>query len=293
MNSIKAELLINARSRQARGALSAIKAACEREHIELTAIHHLEKQPLMSLLQTIKKNAPSLLIIGGGDGTISNTIRFFSGTDIELGVIPLGTTNNFARSLNMPLLIDDAIRAIVTREAKAVDLGSANGHHFANVAGIGLSAVIAGGISDKMKRRYGRAAYGIEGMIRLFRFKPFMVTIQDKDRELALHFETRQIIVANGRFHAGREIAVDASLTNSELLIFPLGGRSILSFIKAMADFYIGKRKYVRHSSYLIGRDVDIKTDRAVPIELDGEVVFSTPVRTTVKASAVMIRGTR
>ena len=123
----------------------------------------------------------------------------------------------------------------------------------------------------------------------MFTHQPFFVTITDKDAELQLHFETHQLIVANGKYHAGKEIAADASLQGNELVIFKLGGRSKLSFAWHMIDFYIGRRRSVYHSSYLIGKDVSISTSTPQSIELDGEVKLSTPVAASVHAKAIRI----
>jgi YegS/Rv2252/BmrU family lipid kinase len=293
MKTIKAELLINTKSRRARHSYAELTAALEHSGIEITKVYELHGKDLHAELRKAAKSAPKLLIIGGGDGTVSSALDFFAGTHQNIAFIPLGTTNNFARSVGLPLTIQEAVHAIATRTVKSVDLGVINGRHFANVAGFGLSAKIAGSIKDSAKRKYGRFAYALEGATQLFTYKPFLVTIQDIDSKLELHFETRQLIVANGKYHAGRQIAADASLSNGELLIFPLGGASLWSFFWAMIDFYVGKRKRVRHGSFVIGRHVRISTSKTVPIEFDGEVALHTPAEATVASSAVHIWGAK
>ena len=117
-----------------------------------------------------------------------------------------------------------------------------------------------------------------------------MATLEDKDSELQLHLETHQIIIANGRYHAGKEIAKDAKIDNRELIIFALGGRSKISFIFHMIDFYIGKRKSIRHTSYLTGKSIRLHTSSPQSVELDGEVKFITPIPIEVTAGAVKVR---
>lgn len=111
-----------------------------------------------------------------------------------------------------------------------------------------------------------------------------------KDGELKLHFETHQVIIANGRFHAGREIAIGAELDSRELVIFKLGGRSRLSFLWHTIDYYWGRRRTIVHEAYLIARDVKITTSRPQPVELDGEVKFTTPLSVKVRSNAVKVR---
>jgi diacylglycerol kinase (ATP) len=288
---MKAELLINVRSRIAREAYSQIHESLKRNGITITHETKLRKgDNLGTVLRSVIKRSPKLLIIGGGDGTVSDAVDELAGTDITIAVLPLGTTNNFARTLNIPLDIDGAVASIVSSKAKKVDLGNVNGDFFTNVTGVGLSARIARNVSDTTKRRYGRLAYAIVGLTSFIRHKPFRATIRDRHGGLQLHLETHQLIIANGRYHGGRLLASDASLDNRELLVFPLGGRSKFSFALRLIDFYVGRRKKVAHSSYMIGRDFEIITDSPQPVELDGEVKLHTPLKASIEPAAVRIR---
>ena len=100
---MKAELIINTGSRRSRAALPDIIAACKQHGIELLEINTLKKDTsLKTVVNTIKSRQPDLVLVGGGDGTISDAVDFFAGSAIQIGVLPLGTTNNFARSLGLP-----------------------------------------------------------------------------------------------------------------------------------------------------------------------------------------------
>lgn len=239
----------------------------------------------------IRRRKPACLLIGGGDGTVSSVLDRLVTMEIEIGIIPLGTTNNFARSLDIPLSIPESIQTIHRKKPRDVDLGMINSDYFTNVAGIGLSARIADAVTDRQKRRWGRWAYALVGLQQLLVHKPFSVTLQDPDKALSVTLETRQIIIANGRYHAGQEIADDARIDNGQLIIFALGGRSLVSFIKHMIDFYIGRRSKVTHESYFIGRSVMISTDTKQLIELDGEVKHKTPIQARVKAGTIKVRA--
>jgi YegS/Rv2252/BmrU family lipid kinase len=291
VKTIKAELIINTGSRKSIQALPEIIQTCEQHNIQLDRQHLLAKDTnLQSLASAIKKRHPDLVLVGGGDGTVSDVLDHFAGSEIEIGILPLGTTNNFARSLNMPLTITEAIAAIVNGKVSSVDLGKIKHDYFVNVAGVGISAQIAKTVTDKQKKIFGRFAYAINGVRQLLIHKPFMATLEDKDGELQLHLETHQIIIANGRYHAGKEIAKDAKIDNRELIIFALGGRSKISFIFHMIDFYIGKRKSIRHTSYLTGKSIRLHTSSPQSVELDGEVKFITPIPIEVTAGAVKVR---
>lgn len=289
--NMKAELIINPRSRGAREALKSVTEEFKAHGIDISRTTKLRKHDLLSdVVRDALARKPKLLIVGGGDGTISDVVDHLAGSDVTLALLPLGTTNNFARSLNIPLTLPEAIETAATARAKRVDLGCIDDDFFTNVAGIGLSARIADNVTNSIKRRFGRAAYALVGLMSFIGHKPFRVTIRDMAGGLQVHLETHQLIIANGRYHGGRLVASDAGVDNRELIVFALGGRSKLSFAKHLLDFYVGKRKKVAHSSYMIGRDFEIITDSPQPVELDGEVKLTTPLHATIKPKAVRIR---
>lgn len=265
--------------------------ACRESEIEIDKLYKIgKKSSLSATVGAIKRAQPKLLIVASGDGTLSRVMSILAGSGIEIGIVPLGTTNNFARSLGLPRTTTEAVQSIAHYPAKPVDLGQVNDRYFANVVGVGMSATVAGQVTDSQKKRFGRLAYAIVGLKCLIGHEPFFVTVSDKDSELVMHLETHQLIVANGRYHAGREIATDARVNSNELIVFPIGGRNKLDFIIRMIDFYIGKRKEVRHASYLIARNIKIHTDRPQPCEVDGEVYRPTPLSFRVASGVVNAR---
>jgi YegS/Rv2252/BmrU family lipid kinase len=289
-NHKKIHLLINTASRNGRQLFDQVLTTLKEHNLEPLKVHKLTKgDDLAVVCRRIKRAEPTLLIIAGGDGTISQSIHYFANSSIELALVPLGTTNNFARSLEIPMEIDAAVQIIARAKATAVDLGVVDGQHFANVLGVGLSAGIAKTVTPASKKRYGRLAYALSGLKQLS--KPaFEVTVTDKDHELKMNFETRQLIVANGRYHAGKVIAQDATIDSRELVIFALGSRSRISFLKHMLDFYFGPRKRIIHGSYVIGTDFSVSSKPDQYVEIDGEMIGKTPKHISVAPRAIKIR---
>jgi YegS/Rv2252/BmrU family lipid kinase len=78
------------------------------------------------------------VIVGGGDGTVSAAAATLAGSDVALGVLPLGTLNLFARSLGIPIDLDQAVVALATGDVRSVDLGDVNGRKFVNHVSQGL-----------------------------------------------------------------------------------------------------------------------------------------------------------
>lgn len=291
MKVMKCDVLINLGSRSAKQSVTKVMAALENAGFEVRRRYEITKSTsLSSAISSIRDDSPGLLIIGGGDGTVSAALGQLAGQDLEVGIVPLGTTNNYARSLGITTDIDEAVEIIKQSPARPVDLGLVNDQYFSNVSSIGVSAAIARSVTPTMKRRYGRLAYAIAGLKVLVSHKSMFVKLQDIDGELSVVMETHQIIIANGRYHAGREIAQDAAIDNGQLLIFALGGGSKVSFLRHMVDFYFGKRRQIRHSSYFVGRHIRVSTDSSQLLEVDGEVTDATPVVASVARAALRVR---
>lgn len=290
MNSA-VHLIINTGSRRSRDVLPRVIAAMKQYSIPADAVHDLHQtNNSQQLVKTIIADKPKLVVIAGGDGTVSALLQQFAYSNIEIGIVPLGTTNNFARSLKLSLDTARAVQTIARSKAKPVDLGNMNGHYFANVIGIGLSARIAKHVSDKSKKRFGRYAYGLTGLKQITHQGAFKVSVGDTNHDLRMYVETRQLIIANGSFHAGRKIAEDAKMNNRELIIFALGSRSLRSMFWHTFDFYVGKRKKIIHASYLTGRHIIVATNTPQIVEVDGEIIGSTPLEISIAPAAVHVR---
>lgn len=278
-------------SRKGEASLPAIRKALKKHDIHVDDIFEINRDnDVATVCKRMLAQNPGLIVMAGGDGTVSSALHHLANCAIDIGIIPLGTTNNFARSLRVPLDIDEAAEYIADKDAQPVDMGVVNGQYFANVVGVGLSTTIAQSVSDKLKKRFGRLAYAMVGLQQLFKHRAFHVTISDKDKELAFDFETHQVIIANGRYHAGKKIAADVAVDNRELVIFALGGRGWLSFLWHTLDFYLGRRKKIIHGSYMVGNHVTLSTSRPQSVEVDGEPGIQTPLDLQVRSGVVMVR---
>jgi diacylglycerol kinase (ATP) len=149
----------------------------------------------------------------------------------------LGTTNNFARSLGLPLHLPAALRILVEGKVADVDLGHVAGRHFANLTSLGLSVQVAEHVPHQLKRILGRAAYPLTALALLPRHRPFTawLRVTNLDDGTAgtdgtsrtdggVHEPvTHQLNIANGSHHAGRAIARDTGLDDRQLVVYRLG----------------------------------------------------------------------
>lgn len=120
-----------------------------------------------------------LIVCAGGDGTLNEIISGLLDAKIDktIGYIPCGSTNDFARSLNIPVDIQDAVEITCGENAVCVDIGSFNDKHFVYVAGFGLFTNVSYATSQKMKNSLGYLAYILEGIKALSEVQSHEITL--------------------------------------------------------------------------------------------------------------------
>ncbi|WP_307104544.1 MULTISPECIES: diacylglycerol kinase family protein [unclassified Sphingomonas] len=219
---------------------------------------------------------PDLLILGGGDGTISGLVDLMVGHDVMLGVLPLGTANSFARSLDIPLDIEGAVEVIRTGRPRRIDLGMIDNDYYANCAAMGMSPKIAETVPHKLKKVAGRLGYLGWAAYQFLRFRPFTLIVeQNGTRERLRVVEVR---ISNGPYHGGTELVESASVDSGEIVVQAVCGhvkrRLIVNWAASILRSDYRKEK-VREFR---GRAIRINTIPPLPISIDGEVLAHTPV---------------
>src|SRR3954470_24623392 len=228
-------LVVNVRSRRGRRHYETV-----RRQLRAAGLNLVDAQPvahpaqLPDTLARAVNSGVDLIVVGGGDGTVSEATHQLAHRDVCLGVLPLGTTNNFARSLGLPLDLPGALRILTEGKVADVDLGHVAGRHFANLTSLGLSVQVATHVPHHLKRILGRAAYPVTALALLPRHRPFTARLhitsgigndgEDGDDGATVDHDTggtggmnggvhelvtHQLNIANGSHHAGRAIARD------------------------------------------------------------------------------------
>ena len=159
----RAMLVVNAESRRGAAAFEEVRDKLAAAGLELMDAHAVQNPEVMEpIVKAAIAKAP-MVIVGGGDGTLSSAVDHFVGTDTVFAVLPLGTANSFARTLGLPLDLDGAIEVIAHGRRKRIDLGIIDGDYFANAAALGLSPLIADTVPHGLKRYLGMVGYLVVG----------------------------------------------------------------------------------------------------------------------------------
>lgn len=236
--------------------------------------------------QALKK-AP-MVIVGGGDGSLSSFVDFFVGTDVVFALLPLGTANSFARTVGIPLDLDGAIDVIANGVAREVDLGCINGDYFVNAAAMGLAPKVAESVPHGLKRQLGRLGYLIWASWSAANFRAFRVKLE-ADGKRTVRMWATEVRIANGRYHGGIELIENADLKSGEIVIQVVTGRSVL---KLGWSYFTSatKMKASRHAvREFVGPKFTLSTKPRMRVSIDGEVARETPLEISAVPDAVTI----
>jgi YegS/Rv2252/BmrU family lipid kinase len=228
------------------------------------------------------------LIVGGGDGTLSTVAPRLAGRPTRLGVIPLGTANDFARTVGIPLGLRQAAAVACGAHARAVDMARANDAYFLNVASIGMSVALTSELSGRLKRRLGRLSYSVAGARAFVRHPTFRARISRPGdvNEGVVH----QVVVANGRFYGGGVLVARASTLDDGLLtVYALGTRGRWQLLRTVAlqKFQVPLDR--PGDFFLQAQAVRVETWPPRAVNLDGEIRTRTPVEFAVVPGALRV----
>ncbi len=152
-------------------------------NIEVLLFLNGNGEDLEEFLKNSDKDNIYGIIVAGGDGTINRVVNVMMKYNIKtpLGIIPAGTSNDFAKHINMPKNYIDSIEKILNSDIQGIDIGKANDKYFINVCSAGLFTNSSQRVDKKLKDRIGKISYFITGAKELFKFRPFTVKIQTSE----------------------------------------------------------------------------------------------------------------
>ena len=254
--------------------LEALQGLLARHGIESEAETVVAEPDMLAYRARLRQFPPSRLIVAGGDGTVHQAANMLAGSDVPLGVLPLGTANDFARSLDLPLDLERAVALIAEGAPLPVDLGRVNGHHFLNVAHLGLGVETAKRTNPKLKRLIGPGAYVVAAARALWASEPLTITCCFEGAA-CMTLTASQLLVGNGRYFggglvAGREATLVDGLFDVQILEPEVGPAAALRLARAARHGELEDLPGVFHTRV---ERFTARLSRPTEVNLDGELV--------------------
>ena len=222
----RAVLVVNTRSRRGARGYGEAKKLLLKAGVTLDASYPVrDPARLQEVVRQAIEEGHRLIIVGGGDGTLSSVVDHFAHRDVVLGLLPLGTSNSFARTLGLPLTLQGAVDVIAEGRVGDIDLACINGDYFLNTAAIGVSASVARATPAWMKKYFGTLAYLAIDAAKLLRQKSFHCRVENGDQ--VDEFNAMQILIANGRYHGGVLVAPDADVESRDVVVLIVTGKHV------------------------------------------------------------------
>ncbi|MBU3108767.1 YegS/Rv2252/BmrU family lipid kinase [Clostridium gasigenes] len=211
------------------------------------------------------------VLIAGGDGTVDSVVNAMAkcGVSLPIGILPVGTANDFAKFLGIPFDIKKACMQILSSEVTTVDLGRINDKYFINVASTGLFTDVSQKTDVNLKNTIGKLAYYLKGLEELPNFRKLKVKINSK--EVDFDGEMYFMLVFNGKTAGNFNLATHADATDGllDVIVFKaIPIRELIPlFIKVLKGDHLESDNvlYFKTDSLIIESPEDIVTD------IDGE----------------------
>jgi diacylglycerol kinase (ATP) len=280
-------LLVNPKARSGAEAYLEAASSLEARGFSVLRAQNAQPQDFCRLIQLYSNNV-DLIVLGGGDGTIRCGLEALMKTKTPLAVLPLGTANNFARNIGIPLDLKSALEIIDSGKPKPIDVAQVNGQYFANVSGLGLSTVINHQISPQLKRRFGAFAYIWHALKIIRRFKPFHARITSNG--VSRFVRTMQITVCNGKHYGpGMVVKEDASIDDGKLDLLSTEITKWWQGIKLIPSFFRGIYNKGHEVRLIQAEEFEIWTRRPLRIDTDGEILTRTPAKYKIFRNALSV----
>lgn len=264
-----------------------------------------DNSPALIALKAVEENY-ELVVVAGGDGTVGEVAKGLLRSPVTLGIIPVGTYNNIARSLSIPTDITAACQVIADGQIKSIDVGQANNeHYFFEAAGVGLDAALFP-IGEEIKG--GRWGQMLQAVRLAINYKPQRLRMEF-DRPIAearvpllkrrlvrkkpasneLRLSALLVVVANGSYYGtGFTVAPDAAIDDGLLTISIFRNFSKWELMRHFWSISKGQRQYSPKIETYRVAEVKFTSDVKIPVHIDGHPIGELPV--TLKAVKDMLK---
>ena len=262
---MRAQLVINLRSGRARALADATREALREANIEFVEVG----RPSDVVVDA------DCIICAGGDGTLLGAIASAISRDLPLGIVPLGTFNDLARTLGIPLDVRGAVHTIAARHERVIDAARVNGQYYVNEASIGVSSRIARLQTTELKQRFGLWGVIATAFSALRYARPVRAEVRFDGRSERMR--TIQLTVANSGHFGGFLNIAGAAIDDGYLNLYSVDIESLREAFGIAYAMLTGRAFNMPGLRTLRSRRFEVVTRRPHHITADGEPAGTTP----------------
>ena len=231
-----------------------------------------------------------LVIAAGGDGTLNEVVSGLAEEPFrpKLGLIPVGTTNDFARALHIPFTIEEAVDIMINGDTIPLDIGKVNEKYFVNIAAGGMLTELTYEVPSKLKTVLGQLAYYIQGVEMIPSVKATYVRMEMDDE--IFEGEIMMFLLSNSNSVGGFEkLAPNASVNDGYFDLLILKKTSLLNFAMILLKTLRGEHLSDSHVIYRRVKNVKVMCADTMQLNLDGEFGGNLPACCKILESHLMV----
>jgi diacylglycerol kinase family enzyme len=258
--------------------------------VRVDLVRTLRRGHATELTREAVRNGAGMVVAAGGDGTVAEVVAGLLGSAAHLGIIPLGTANVLAHELRLPTQPRAVAATLAFGRTQPIWPGVASSGSssrlFVQMLGVGLDAQVVSGLALPLKRLFGRGAYAMQtlGEAARYHYAPLSVCIDGRQMQAA------SVVISKGRLYGGPFLLApraNPSAPGFTIALFGAGGP--LATLGYAAALPLNLLPQAPGLSLLQGAVVEIRADRDVPAQADGDPAGTTPLQVRDAESAIEV----
>jgi len=212
-----------------------------------------------------------IIVCVGGDGTLNEVVNGIYGTHKPLGIIPVGTGNDFVRAVHIPFQTGKAFRLLMQNHRRTIDLGKANERYFHNGVGIGFDAHVVN-TSNRVRHLKGNAVYLYSVLKTLLSYRPHLIKVAIDGKQTIRDFF--MVTVGNGTsLGGGFYLTPDAKMDDGTFDLCLIQNMPVKDILINLIKVYRGRHKEDPRVDIQRARVIQFSSEQGFAVHADGELL--------------------
>lgn len=231
------------------------------------------------------------ILVAGGDGTVDSLVNgmFKKNISIPIGILPVGTANDFAKFIGMPHSIEECVRQILQSEPKSVDIGKINEKYFVNVASTGLFTDVSQKTDVNLKNTIGKLAYYLKGLEQLPNFRKLKVSLHSEEVQYDGYMYL--LLIFNGQTAGSFKLATKADAMDGFLDVIMFKAVSVKDLIPLFIKVLRGEHLENSNVLYFKTKDLTVYSEENIVTDIDGEKGPDFPLKISCVSGGLKVLG--